>query len=243
MSPGILTAPILRKSRDYPFRDFPAFAKPIIVRAIEAAWERIGEHSEQHGGSLLEEGEEVLTTRLEECLNDIQSEPDHPSGFSASLFQAVVRDAAVTSYDDSSLKKRPDLTFRLVPVEPGLERSSHYGLFVECKIVGPRHPVQDYCDHGLLRFVSGEYAWAMPCGMMVGYAWEGFSISDTLNDHLRTGKSPGMSLLSMPRPVPAQPGSSPVFESGHGRAWVRDGKSHGDIVILHLWLPLQRGRS
>jgi hypothetical protein len=242
MSSGFLTAPILRKSRDYPFHDFPAYAKPIIVRAIEAAWERICEHSEQHGGALREEKEDALTTRLEECLNDIQSEPEHPSGFSASLFQAVVRDAAVTSYDDSSLKKRPDLTFRLVPVEPGLERSSHYGLFVECKIVGPRHPVQIYCDEGLRRFVSGEYAWAMPCGMMLGYAWKGFSIPDTLNHHLQTGTSTGLSLRSLPQPLPALAKSFPVFESAHSRTWLRDGKSHGDIAIYHLWLPLQTER-
>jgi len=240
MSSGLLTAPILRKPRDYPFPDFPAFAKPIIVQAIEAAWERIVQHAERSDGALIAEWEEVLTTRLEHCLLDIQTEPDHPSGFSASLFQHVVREAAVTSYDDRSLKKRPYLTFRLLSAQAGVEPSPHNGLFVECKIVGPDRPVTDYCGKGLLRFVSGEYAWAMPCGMMLGYAWEGFSIEAQLNPYLQSAKPPEMNVEFLPRPVPALSGSLPVFESGHGRTWVRDGKSHGDIVILHLWLPLRR---
>jgi hypothetical protein len=242
MTSGFLTSPILRKPREYPFPDFPAAAKPVIVRAIETAWQQIIQHVERHGGLLIAEGEEVLTARLEQCLLDIQAEPDHPSGFSASLFQNVVREAAVTSYDDRSLKKKPDLTFRLHSAQAGVEPSPHNGLFVECKIVGPDRPVRDYCRKGLFRFVSGEYAWAMPCGMMLGYAWEGFSIADQLNPYLQSGKSRALNVQFLPRPVPALSGSSPVFESGHGRTWVRDGKSHGDIAILHLWLPLQRGR-
>jgi len=240
MSSGFLTAPILRRSREYPFADLPVSVKLIILQAIEVAWERIVEHSEQHGGALAEEGEEILTTRLEESLNDLLTEADHPSGFSASLFQTVVREASVTSYDDRSLKKKPDLTFRLVSSEPGREPSSHRGLFVECKIVGPHHPVRDYCKKGLVRFVAGEYAWAMPCGMMIGYAWDGFGVEEKLARHLRSGRSSEMNVQFLPRRVPTSSVSFPLFESGHQRTWTRNGKSHGDINILHFWLPLSR---
>lgn len=240
MKAGFLTSPLLRKPREYPFRDLPWYAKAIIVCAIEAAWERIVEHAEQEGGNLADEGEEVLTTRLEHSLVDLQSEPDHPSGFSASLFQNVVREAAVTSYDDGSLKKKPDLTFRLNSTEPGIERSADYGIFLECKIIGPNHPIRDYCRKGLFRFVCGEYAWAMPCGMMVGYAWEGFTVEGELSNYLGSGGAARMNLRFSPRLVPELAGSLPLYESGHSRNWTRNGKSHGDIAVLHLWLPLRR---
>jgi hypothetical protein len=241
MRVGFLTAPLLRKEREYPFADLPQHVKPIIVRALETAWERIVDHVERHGGALIEEGERTITARLAQALDDIQTEPDHPSGFSASQFQNVVRDAAVMSYDDKSLEKRPDLAFRLISIQPGLERSADYGLFVECKIVGPSHPVRDYCKKGLFRFVCGEYAWAMPCGMMVGYAWEGFTVESELSSYLGCGGARDMNLRFSPRLVPALAGSFPLYESGHGRTWTRNGKSHGDIAILHLWLPLRRG--
>jgi hypothetical protein len=240
MKSGFLTAPILRKSREYPFADFPLPIKLIILQAIQTAWERIVEDSRQCGGALAGEGEEVLTTRLEECLNDLLTETGYPSGFSASLFQTVIREASVTSYDDSSLKKKPDLTFRLVSSEPGRESSSHDGLFVECKIVGPRHSARDYCNKGLLRFVIGEYAWAMPCGMMIGYVWDGLGIEEKLASHLRSGRSAQMNVRFLPRQVPTASVSFPLFETGHQRTWTRNGKGHGDINVLHFWLPLPR---
>jgi hypothetical protein len=234
-----LTSPILRRPQKYPFPDLPACAKPIIVEAIHAAWQRIVEHADRSGGRLSDENEDVLTTRLEQTLYDIQTEPDHPSGFSASIFQEVVRDAAVTNYDDSSLKKRPDLTFRLQPSLPDVVQSPNYGLFVECKLVGPKRKLSKYCKHGLLRFVVGEYAWAMPCGMMVGYACEGFTVESKLIRHLKSMRGTSMNLRFLPRPAPTLSRVSTVFESGHGRTWRRDGKSHGDITVLHLWLPLR----
>lgn len=237
MKSGFLTSPILRTEREYPFDDLPLSVKSIIVRAIEAAWERITHDSDQRGGTLVEEGEEVLTTRLEQCLNDMQTE-NHPSGFSASLFETVVREAAVASYDDSSLKKKPDLTVRLNSTRPGVERSPYSGLFVECKIVGPRHPLRDYCEKGLFRFVCGEYAWAMRCGMMIGYAWKGFTVEEKLSSYLASGVAGTVNLRFLPRLVSAISEAVPVYESGHGRTWTRNGKSHGDISILHLWLPL-----
>lgn len=236
---GYLTSPMLRREREYPFDDLPITIKLIIIRAIQAAWERIVQDANRRGGRLLEEGEEVLTARLAQCLADIQAE-DHPSGFSASLFQNLVREEAVASYDDRSLKKRPDLTFRLNSTKPGMERSPNSGLFVECKVVGPRHPLKDYCEKGLFRFVCGEYAWAMPCGMMIGYAGEGYTIEGRLNDYLESEGAETLNLQILPRVVSALSESVPVYETGHRRTWSRNGKSHGDITVLHLWLPLPR---
>ena len=65
--------------------------------------------------------------------------------------------------------KDPDLWFRLrSDEEPTTVLSTHDGLFVECKPVDNSHPVRsDYCDKGLLRFIVGDYAWAMQDALMV----------------------------------------------------------------------------
>jgi hypothetical protein len=54
-------------------------------------------------------------------------------------------------------------------------------LFVECKPVDAKHPVgSKYCDDGLIRFVRGDYAWAMQEGMMLAFARDGRTIAKHL---------------------------------------------------------------
>ncbi len=237
MSSGLLTFPILRKPLEYPFADIPLEIKVVVALAIDSAWQRIRSHAGEIQGDLCEEAEVPLTTRLEQCLNDLLEEDFLPE-FSASIFQNVVRGGEVTSYDDRSLEKKPDLTFRLISVQPGIDRSPNRGLFVECKIVGPKHPIRDYCHKGVARFVSGEYAWAMPCGMMIGYAREEFTVEGRLNPYLLSAESAALNVSFPPRLASSQPVSCRLYESGHRRVWTRSGKSHGDITLFHLWLPL-----
>jgi hypothetical protein len=163
----LLTAPLKQPPRIYPLRDWNAPYKEIVFQALYSAWKRLVDEAETSGGALLEEQEPAITVRLERALNDIQNEPGHPSGFSGSIFQTVVC-CEVTSYDQKKLEKRPDLAFRLISVEPGLDRSL-FALFAECKLVGPNNPIRLYCGKGIQRFVYGDYAWAMPTGLMVGY--------------------------------------------------------------------------
>lgn len=242
----LLTAPIPQKPGAYPLPDMEPSLKKIILDALRYAWERIINEVLTGGGSLSLEPEPAITTRLEKALNEIQDEPGHPSGFSGSLFQTVVRDASVMSYDHSALEKKPDLTFRLIDTLPGIDRA-HYGLFGECKIVGPQHSVRAYCEKGLARFIKGEYAWAMPSGLMIAYASPGYSVRRDLHRHLCREDAEGVSLglQFSPRPAEAFPGTPTAYESGHQRSWTypQDGRSPGDITIFHLWLPLDASRS
>jgi hypothetical protein len=235
-----LTAPLRRPEVSYPLRDLELVCKQIIIQALRSAWERILGQMALDGGNLCAEPEPAITSRLEIALNTILGEPGHPSGFSGSLFQDVVRGAEIPNYNSQSLEKRPDLTFRLISIQPGLDRSL-YALFVECKIVGPSHSVDEYCGHGILRFVAGDYAWAMPCGMMLAYAHPGFTVSDLLAYFRRTTpQTRELRILHPPRPSRDLSGDPQVYESSHGRTWVYPGRDHGagDLCLLHLWLPL-----
>jgi hypothetical protein len=231
---------VLWPEESLPLRDFELRVKAIVAQAVRAAWLMVVEDVEARGGSLLAEPETSITLRLQKALNEIQSLPAHASGFSGSVFQTVERDARGLSFDQRSLDKQPDLTFRLVETSPGIDRTLH-GLFAECKVVGPEHPVTRYCEYGIRRFVRGDYAWAMPSGMMIGYARGGFTLAGQLVSFFDGNGPSGMQLhcLSPPGPSIAIEGSPPVFESRHGRPWTypTSGRSPGDLSLLHLWLP------
>lgn len=236
----LLTAPLRRALPRHPFRDWDLSIKRIILLALQAAWEQISREVAQDGGSLLAESEPMLTSRLEKALNEIQTDPSHPSGFSGSVFQTVVRDGSSVNFDYKILEKRPDLTFRLVSTEPGIDRY-FFGLFAECKLIGPDHPVRLYCEKGIFRFVCGDYAWGMPSGLMVGYARPGFTIPEHLipSLHAKKGGKHDLSICFNPRVASDLSGPLDVYESAHGRPWTfpETGQSPGDISILHLWLP------
>ena len=73
------------------------------------------------------------------------------------LVRAVTRGTETLSFDGSRLEKRPDLSIHLTARNPS------FPLVVECKLIdaGARKGQGLYCDEGLSRFLSGEYAWAV----------------------------------------------------------------------------------
>ena len=108
-------------------------------------------------------------------------------GFTPDVF-CVSREAKYSSFDGTHLEKMPDLHFRVLRNEVSLP--SEDGLFVECKPVDREHPAgRDYCNKGIIRFVNGDYAWALSEAMMVGYASPGYSLPDKLSDAISQRKT------------------------------------------------------
>ncbi len=232
---GLLTRDISRFASEgkLPHRDLSARVKRAIVLALCDAWLEI---REEVAGDLATSKETDLTAALEHYLNRILEDQDHPSGFRGTLF-TVVREASVATYDGSSLQKEPDLIIRL-HAHRMLLFSEYKALFVECKPVDRSHPVSRYCNQGLVRFVRGDYAWAMPSGMMIAFVRGGRSVSRSLRVHLKRhlGADDPYRTVSMPRRAVALPGSTYVTE--HDRLWVYPETqcSPGRIVLIHLWL-------
>ena len=57
-------------------------------------------------------------------------------------------------------------------------------MFVEAKLVSPKHPMGYYVSTGLQRFLNGDYAWAMPQAMLLGYCRATSQVlPDSLADH------------------------------------------------------------
>lgn len=213
----------------------------IVEKAIRRAW-RLLRKQPREGFDLSAAKEDELTHELYEVLYDVVFTQALVKGFNRELLRAVVREPKVRSYDRGSLDKMPDLLIALAGRGP-VAIPTQDGVFIECKPVDADHPVGScYCDKGLIRFVNGDYAWAMQEAMMVGYAREGYSISPKLTAALKD-KDRGKTIATEAMPSPCRWSSAGRFSeavhaSTHGRTFIYVGtENHAPpITIRHLWL-------
>ena len=177
--------------------------------------------------------EPEVTALLQAVLNRLIEE----SILWGQLVRCVVRGGESISFDGSHLEKRPDLSIYLT------KRTRHFPLVVEAKILDRANAktVGSYCDHGLLRFVEGEYAWGNREAFMLGYVRDGSSIDTKLRPRLANATTLN------PRPylvesLPIHVGSEGLDLSytRHSREFVYVSQappnSPGPISVWHMWL-------
>jgi hypothetical protein len=211
----------------------------IVESALCAAWGVLRTYP-RAGFNLVTAHEDAVTLELHEALLDEVFKKGIVEGFDSGLFATVEREPKIRNYDYRHPDKMPDLLVRLVGRPPGV-RNTQDGLFIECKPVDSNHAVSGhYCNKGLIRFVRGDYAWAMPIATMVGYAKDGYTISAKLLPALR-GWPPGVKTSSVPHPCPhskASVTSEAVQVTEHARSfqYPETNQSPPDITIRHLWL-------
>jgi hypothetical protein len=135
----------------------------------------------------------------------------------------------------------PDLFVDFIDPPAGV-MNTQYGLFIECKPVDSQHPAGSaYCDEGLIRFVRGDYAWAMQDAMMIGYARDGYSLIPKLSEALASNRKQPIPTSFAPEFCPhttAKAFAGQVAVSKHPRAfsYIETNMPAGIIVIRHLWL-------
>lgn len=235
---GLLTTDVTAYADRLPL-SLPAWARHVVADAIALAWSELLRRAEAGNRDVATMSEPEITAALQDILNGLRIDPS-PScpAFSGQMFQHVVRDASEISFDGQSLEKAPDLAFREVALSTGAIGGHEATLFAEAKIVDRRsHPVRLYCGEGIARFVRGEYAWSMDCGMMLAYARDGVDAATTLTPLLQQGGrySTVSSLTNAPWPKCVT--GHDLFSSVHQRDWTHsDGWEPGDIELLHLWL-------
>lgn len=178
-------------------------------------------------------GETAITDALVVELNAMLDENPPPVPVFSSLnLETVIKGNELRSYNNAHIEKRPDMLFRpRGPRPPGVQRL-YCGYFVECKIVSESRTMIDYCGDGLKRFLSGEYAWAMSFGMMLGFARDSYRVSDQFVRHLRL--FPRYDLVGEVELEPEA--GADVYVSVHTRSWVHtSGEAPGNIRLLHFW--------
>lgn len=195
-------------------------------------------------GSLAAMGEDEITAQLYHILeNDLyrrrsRRRDDAIPGFDEGHFEAVSRHSGATDYTGERLKKEPDLFFKLKPSFGFRVLPSEYAIFVECKPVDGKHAVGGkYADDGMVRFVKGEYAWAMQDALMVGYV-RSRSIKTHLLPAMRS-RQRALKTEKLPAVVPsiAFPQAAALHVSLHGRSfqWCWGKGKACSMNIYHSW--------
>ncbi len=91
---------------------------------------------------------------------------------------------------------------------------------------------------GIKRFTQGEYAWAMPHSMMIGYVKGNYTICPKLYDALEKYKEYNTEKLPYLCKQAQEYQKEEVYITIHQRKWIypQTGNNAGNIEIRHLWL-------
>lgn len=210
----------------------------VVEEAICIAW-NLMRTKPRVGFNVLNAAENTITHELRVRLLDEVFNKGIVKGFDRQLFTNIVRDSKVCNFDGSNLDKMPDLLISLY--DRNVYKPSQDGLFVECKPVDSNHSVGvHYCDKGIIRFVCGDYAWAMTNALMIGYVRNGYSIPSKLTKALKDDKTE-VRTTTLPSPCKrSKPGKNNevVYLSQHPRtfSYVETGQQASAITLRHLWL-------
>ncbi|MGC3988345.1 MAG: hypothetical protein QM796_01425 [Chthoniobacteraceae bacterium] len=118
------------------------------------------------------------------------------------------------------------------------------GLFVEAKPIDSTHYAgSDYCAEGLIRFVRGDYAWAMQEAMMLAYTRDGRTIAGHLIPEMaKADRMTSLGTLQLPTPCQASTAAAnaeaeAIHISQHRRSfpWPHAKGPATDITVYHLW--------
>jgi hypothetical protein len=190
--------------------------------------------------------EDQVTTALRSTIENNLRQSGEVPGFDRRTFDTVIRQGQWANYDGECLTKAPDLCFKLqdYETEPRSVLSEHDGLFIEAKPVDATHAAGSrYCDDGLIRFVRGDYAWAMQEAMMLAYARNDRTIERSLLPAM--SEAPRLATLQtqqLPTRITREgagstPAAEAVFLSRHERTfqWPDNNGQATPIDIFHVW--------
>ena len=206
----------------------------LLCKVIKRAWQLL-EEKPPRNFVLHSAGEDTITQVLVEIIENRLRKSGDVDGFNCALFGKVTREPKITNVDKKHPDKMPDIFFDLkrdqLPV-----LSDQDGLFVECKPVDRKHPILScYCQKGLMRFVNGDYAWAMQDALMVGYAKAPYSfkkLASVLEDDKK-----GAALKTRDH---SSIDEYAIYRSSHKRGfrWPEGRGQACAMRITHFWLPL-----
>jgi hypothetical protein len=198
------------------------------------------------GRNLAAATEDQITAALRSIIENDLRQTGSVAGFDGRYYETVARQGQVANYDGTRHSKSPDLCFKLRndDCEPRRVLSEFDALFVECKPVDAAHSAGGkYCDDGLVRFVCGDYAWAMQEAMMLAYVRDGRSIAGHLLPAMaESARKSLLKTIQMPEAsrspfASATSAAEALHVSKHGRGFPwPDGKGGAtEITVYHVW--------
>lgn len=226
-------------SNSYPHPPFPDAVLRAVVSAIRRAWMPIAEDERKRGTKKAERRDEL------ELNDDLRKElfallvSRKLAAFTSDVFETPVVDGAVEDYSGKRIQSRPDITIRLRDIRPLAANPLFDAIFIECKRVREGSNLGPYFTKGMKRFLDGQYAWAVPQAVMIGYLETGQVLPDHLEERVRrNGAGVAMQLVAYGNNQAVKSsGKRYLAYTRHERTWKhRNDDGPGDIELLHLWL-------
>lgn len=223
----------------------PRLGLPVILlirRVLLRAFELLREQNY----NLAAATEDQVTAALRSTIESNLRQSGEVRGFNKRAYEFMVRQGQWQNYNGTVLTKTPDLFFKLRDDENQRAGvlSEFDGLFIEAKPVDSTHPVgSKYCDDGLIRFVRGDYAWAMEEAMMLAYARDSRTIAGQLIPAMNEPtRMTTLSTTQLPEACFAASAAAcseaeAVHISQHSRKfrWPHDKGTATGITVYHLW--------
>ncbi len=207
----------------------------LLCEVIKKAWQLLEEKPPSNFILQCANEDTITQVLVDEIIENRLRKSGEVDGFNCALFGKVIREPKITNFDKKHPDKMPDIFFDLKRDQLPI-LSNQDGLFVECKPVDHGHPILScYCQKGLIRFVNGDYAWAMQDALMVGYVKEPYSfkkLASLLDDAKKSAalKTANHSAVD----------EYAIYCSSHNRdfEWPESRGRTCPILVVHLWLPL-----
>lgn len=204
----------------------------LLCMVIKRAWELLQEKP-PNNFLLHSADEDTITQVLVEIIENRLRKNGDVTGFNCVLFGKVSREPKITNVDKKHPDKMPDIFFDLKRDQLPI-LSDQDGLFVECKPIDREHPILScYCMKGLVRFVNGDYAWAMQDALMVAYVKGHYSFRD-LESVIEDGKKSSVLRTTDHSELERYT----IYRSRHNRGfeWPEGHGQACSILLTHLWL-------
>lgn len=231
-SPRLNQIDELTRGLELPFAALHDEHLAAIAEVLAAAW---AELSRTQAITLLTGSEAEVNALMETRLTQMLEE--HPIW--EQLVRNVTRGKETLSFDGRHLEKRPDISIHLSARTPA------FPLVVECKLIdaATRKGHDLYCDNGLKRFLTGEYAWATREAFMLAYVRDNSTINSALAPFLTASQQRRPEPYAIEElPASGELPSLDLARSRHGRSFryptrAAPGDDPGSIAVWHLWLP------
>ena len=209
----------------------------VVQNALALAWRHLLNRVNVGQFTICGTDEDIITEQLYMILCELHAtEPEGVGGFD--LVETPVREGNLRNCNGKRPDCQPDLTFRPVRGQVLAANLALVGIFVECKPIDAAHPVpSSYCAKGLVRYVRGDYAWAVDRALMVGYVRNHCRLPEGLEACVRSDarEQPYYSLEPLIASARSQMGD-PVYLSRHERQFPSDCVPAPPITLHHLWL-------
>jgi hypothetical protein len=217
-----------------PHPQIPQRTVLLICKVIKKAWQLL-EEKPPPSFHMQSAGEVTITQILVEIMENRLRKSGEIAGFNRHQFGRVSRDPKITNFDKKHPDKMPDIFFDLKRGDLPII-SEQDGLFVECKPIDPQHPIlSHYCNKGLVRFVNGDYAWAMQDALMVGYVKGHYSFIKLI--YVLDDDKNSAALKPIRHSAVDE---YEIYRSSHKRGfhWLENRGQACPITVSHLWLSI-----